>query len=103
MNLAYTIGNFEIYDPLIATKPTFKIGRNKDYKGGWVWKTIVDCENFLNSKEFDNIDWGDNEPRDVKMFSIYELELPNSWEEDVCIEDNINYLLNNALILRKIK
>ena len=110
-NIAYTIGRTSSYD--IAIKEhggTKKLGRrdvsptdpNESYEGGWVWRTWKDADNFRANLM--SIGWI---PKD---FSVYELELPTSWDVDVSPDPIIktktvcgaNYLLHDAKIVREV-
>ncbi len=96
--IAYTIGSTQNYNLAIQQDPNVtKIGRTLDYKGGWVWRTKEEASSFIQSVDFNKVDWEDGLPRDPKNFSVYGLKL-SSWEEDVYFsdEDKQNYLLHDA-------
>ena len=101
--IVYTVGHTSSYNKGLCEEPILtKVGKTDDYEGGWIWKTPEDAENFLNSDLWNTIDWGDNKPRDAKKFSVYCVELPNSWEEDIYLSDyGIYLLLHDARIIRK--
>lgn len=102
MKTAYTIGNTINYDKsLNENKDVKKLGKEEDYPGGWVWKSEYEALRFIYK---DNIKI-DNEKRDKYKFSVYEIELPNSWEQDVSLvpdENGIYLLINDAIITKKV-
>lgn len=108
---AVTIGATKPYDKSLATpeeQPVKKIGARPDegYGGGWVWRNVYEAAMFLEDPGFSDLctrlRLGCTKP---EQFSIYVLELPNSWEEDVSKEpdpsDGVHRLLNDAIIKRK--
>lgn len=104
MQLAYTIGATQIYDICLRhNKQTHKLSKEKDYNGAYVWKTVKEAKRFLNSEEFLKINWGNGRSREPKDFSVYQIKLPNCWDEDVFSENGINYLLSDAIITSKMK
>jgi hypothetical protein len=104
MKTAYTIGHTKNYDlSLAGTEVVYKVGKSDDYKGGWVWETPEEARTFINSSEFLPVDWGDGKSRDPIKFSVYQIELPHSWESDVSEPDQIGtrHLLHDAMIVSK--
>lgn len=97
MIIAYTIGHTESYNKALAENPDecFKLGETEDYQGGWIWKKAKDAAEFLFSKEFLAVDWGDGKPRDPKNFSVYKVQLSNGWADVTPVpgQDNIYHLL----------
>jgi len=103
-NIAYTLGHSRNYDQALLDEPIVtKIGKTEDYEGGWVWSTPEAARDFLVSKEFLTLDWGDGKPRNPDNFSIYVLKLSNTWAEDVSEPDELGnkHLLHDAQILNK--
>ncbi len=99
--IAYTIGRTSAYDKNLSYfEPLKKLGKMKGYEGGWVWLTAEEAEHFKNNDMRKCCpEW---EP---KNFSVYQLNLPNSWDKDVSKEpgeDGIHSLLNDAIIVRKV-
>lgn len=81
MITVYTFGHTSLYDDLLLTNPTAcKLGAGPDYEGGWIWKTEDEVKIFLSSKEFFNINWGDDKIRNPENFSVYKV-LINDWNE----------------------
>lgn len=97
--IAYTIGRASLYDAL--DENTNKIGQTEGYLGSWIWKTKEAATEFINSKEFADIKWGDNSPIVSSEFSVYGVKI-NSWEKDVYIPENETqyHLLNDSLIVK---
>lgn len=91
----YTIGNTSSYDKSIAedSDNCFKLGKSENYEGGWIWKNPDEAINFINSKEFLNVNWGDGKPRNPERFSVY-CVIIKSWN-DVSMpdKDGIYHLL----------
>lgn len=92
--VAYTIGSTKSYDQALSEEPRVqKLGAYEDYEGGWVWKTTTEAHTFIVNTTL---------PFNA---SVYELQLPTSWEVDVsptCADDGVHRLLHDALIIRKI-
>jgi len=102
--IVYTVGHTASYDQGLREDPNLKkLGKTDDYEGGWIWKTPEEAKKFLTSDYWSTIDWGDNKSRDASKFSVYCIQFPNSWEEDVypASYDNIYLLLHDAIILGK--
>jgi hypothetical protein len=100
MKHAFTVGRTTRYDESIRTNP-MKTGRHDDYLGGWVWSTPAEAQLFLDSGRIEQV----SELRDPATFSVYELELPTGWAEDVTAApevDGVHRLLHDARILRKV-
>ena len=113
-NIAYTIGRTTAYDQAVIEGGVKKLGRREvdpndpnepAYEGGWVWRRWRDAENFrTNLMSIEIPAWA---PID---FSVYELELPTSWEVDVVPEPIIksktaggaHFLLHDSRIVRAV-
>lgn len=106
MKTCYTIGRTTSYDEaLLYPQGVHKLGayeptseEPEGYKGGWVFKTIQEALEL--KKTIHKFDWNPEE------FSVYELKLPNNWEQDVSKdpdEDGVHHLLVDALIVRKVQ
>ena len=54
-------------------------------------------EEFLNSDNFDQIDWGDGKTRNRKNFDVYGVII-SSWEENVEKHELHGYLLHDATL-----
>lgn len=87
-NISYTIGNTETYDNLLKTGITFKTPKNNDYKGGIVFKTFAQAQNYIIKNKL----W---------TYSIYKLKMPNNFNDCCyfCEKDNNFYLLKKSEIL----
>jgi len=100
--IVYTIGNTKSYNESIKNNPeTKKLGRSKNYSGGWVWKLKQDALDFLNSSIFAQIDWGDGKSRNPKDFSVYGI-IVDSWEKNVSEfpeEDSVHRLLVDSKLV----
>jgi hypothetical protein len=97
---AYTIGYTKNYDKALAENERNKLGKNGDYPGGWVWKTAEEALKFIKDEMLTTASPNWN-PAD---FSVYTLELPNGWDEDVSAEpgeDGVHNLLHDATIVCK--
>ena len=98
---AYTVGRTSSYDRALSEEPEVKkLGaygpteKEPDgYSGGCVWLFFNEADMFRVNK------------LQTEKFSVYELELPNSWAEDISTqlgEDGMYNLLHDAKIMRKI-
>jgi GNAT superfamily N-acetyltransferase len=99
----FTLGHTKSYDESLMVEPiVMKTGRNISYEGGWVWSTPQAARDFLYSKQFLNVDWGDNKQRNPDNFSIYVLKI-NNWSEDISELDSLGnkHLLHDAQIINK--
>ena len=108
-NIAYTIGRTSAYEAAIKEPGgAKKLGRREAtqeepaYDGGWVWRTREDADNFrINIMSIERPEWA------AMDFSVYELELPTSWDVDVSSESigkaknlcGAHYLLNDSKII----
>jgi hypothetical protein len=102
---AYTVGFTTSYDQALAEEePPYKIGRNEEYDGGWVWKTAKDAYTWLHKTDGFVIE---GTIRNPDQFSVYLLELPSNWEADVSPrphpDDHVHRLLNDSRIVRKVE
>jgi len=115
---AYTIGNKESYDRILAKEPnTKKLGRQvlngSLYEGGWVWRTAREAEDFLIGEDpiwdprYGHKRMGGGmisfDGRKPVLCAVYGLVLPNGWEGDVSrrrYADGVRRLLTDALIVR---
>lgn len=84
MAIAYTIGHTQSYKTAIKDNPKncLKLGKNKDYAGGWIWKTSKEAEEFLDSLEFMEVKWEDGKSRNPRKFSVFKVILANGFEKD---------------------
>ena len=100
METAYTIGFTKSYDyNLSEIDDCKKLGKQEisedypdGYDGGWVFKSIQEANDFIKKEK-------------LIGFSVYQLELPTSWDVDVnkiIGDDGAFNLLNNSLIVKKI-
>lgn len=102
MEIAYTVGHTQSYDQYLTESGDCKkmgkraaVGEAEGYEGGSVFRTVAEAQYFLS--------WTKND----RDYSVYELELPTSWEVDVYnLELRANAppvyrLLNSAVITRK--
>lgn len=102
MEFAYTVGHTQSYDLYLskASNP-LKKGRYDDYPGGWIWRTVEEARKFLARNDLEEL----YQDMDSRKFSVYELELPTSWEVDVTSvpdQNGIHHLIPDAIILRKV-
>lgn len=99
LTLAFTLGRTSSYDAaLLEKEPAKKIGKREDYPGGWVWKASSEAEIVRQNLRAYDPDW------DPSDFSIYDLELPYGWLQDVSTDpgpDGVHHLLVDAIIVRK--
>lgn len=98
-NIAYTLGRTRVYDTSLIKGAVRKVGQQGESLGGWVFKSLLDAAAFRNSQEFKKVF-----PKDDPLtFSVYRLELPNGWKEDVGPPDadGVHRLINDARILEK--
>lgn len=68
-------------------------GKQSKNCGGWVWQNKEDAQAFI-----------DGQKRNNKLFSVYELELPNNYYSDVSKEvdeNGIHMLLIDVIIWRQ--
>lgn len=102
MELAYTVGHTSSYDQyLIESSKPMKLGKRDDYPGGWIWHTVEEARAFLERNDLEEL----YQDMDRRKFSVYELELPTSWEIDVTRDPDqhgVHHLIPDAQILRKI-
>ena len=104
--LSYIIGKTEIYDNYMIGKSeqgSRAISESEPfgYAGGWVWKTILEAEEF--KERYLSILMPGSDPAD---YSIYEVELQSGWIFDVLrgkigFGILVNHLITDALILRR--
>jgi len=105
---AYTLGATRSYDQALAEEPTtMKIGFRPDspewpggYEGGWVWPTAEAARAYWDEHQGEILD-----TYTAKSFSVYEIQLPGSWESSVSAEpapDGVHRLLVDARIIRKV-
>lgn len=104
--LSYIIGKTEVYDNYMIGK--YEQGSRAvsesepfGYAGGWVWKTIMEAEEF--KERYLGILIPGRDPAD---YSIYEVELQSGWIFDVLkgkigFGISVNHLITDALILRR--
>ena len=96
MVTVFTLGNTKSYNEAIKDNPNIKkLGKTENYEGGWVWKTKQEAVDFLNSDQFDQVDWGDGKTRNRDNFSVCGLEI-NCWRNDVSLipfSDGVHRLL----------
>jgi len=96
---AFTIGNKRSYD-IAVPKGAVKIGRRGDYRGGCVWPTRQEAEDYL-AKTGGIIQFEDDRP--PVACAVYGLMLPNGWDVDVDSsrypEEGYHRLINGALLL----
>ena len=88
----YTVGNEEFYDRrLQENRELIKLGRHRDYPGGFAVKSIKDAYRLI--KEFGK----QNE------WAVYELDA--NWSKDTLQSKNgwWHALINDSLVLRKIE
>jgi hypothetical protein len=113
-NIAYTIGRTTAYDQAVIEGGVKKLGRREinptdpnepPYEGGWVWRRWGDAENFrANLMSIEIPGWASMD------FSVYQLELPTSWEDDVTPEpickgktaSGAHFLLHDSRIVRAV-
>lgn len=90
MIIAYTLGHTRSYNKSLNDEPDncFKVGAHlpyeegdEPYEGGWIFKTPEEAKQFLWSKTFLDVNWGDDIPRPPKDFSIYKVILENDYND----------------------
>ena len=98
--IVYTIGSTKSYQQAFEKEPfVYKIGRSNNYLGGWIWKSYEEAQQFINSDNFNNINWGDDLSRKPENFSVYGVTI-NNWEIDIYYsdEDHLYHLIDDALL-----
>ena len=100
--VAFTVGRTSVYDrDLEENVNSTKVGAREDYLGGWVWKNDWEAKLFLDSGMISVV----SDLKNPETFSVYELELITSWDEDVSLlpgVDGIHHLKHDAKIKRKV-
>ncbi len=113
--LAFTIGRTKNYDRSLAEGeadgvPTRKVGRIRDdgepyivggeeYWGGIAWQSPLEAARYITSPA-----WREAFPDDdPDSFSVYQLQVPNSWEADTYERGGQRYLERDALIVRRVE
>jgi hypothetical protein len=96
---AFTIGRQSVYDVYMNNDPDAKkLGKRREYYGGWVWSSSADANSFLVSSDFLVCF-----PEGPSDFAVYELQLPTGWSVDVgpLGLDGVHHLINDAKLVRK--
>ena len=112
---AYTLGLTNSYDMLLVVQDRpMKLGAcskedmierfgicepeyESGYPGGWVWQTFEEADSFRKEhlKKFFTA-----KPED---FSVYELELPDTWEKCTKPGENCSHIQMDVLIVKKVQ
>ena len=109
INVAYTVGLTTSYDKSlreedgprkIGRRPVGDAGFPEGYQGGWVWKRASDAHAFLHTEAFRRA----MPARRAEDFSVYMLDLPHGWDEDIYLwdQDDVHHLAEDAVIVKKV-
>lgn len=83
--MIYTIGNKQNYDKLLTSgNPVYKMGREGNYEGGYVFRSLREANKYLIDNKFDN-------------YGIYGVNA--DWEEDTIPFQPYNFLKADRLIV----
>lgn len=89
--MIYTIGNTKNYNTYLKEIPNLKKkGRDRDYQGGSVFKTLEDAENYLDDLELNN------------EYSVYGVEADWDKDTDTSLDGSTRYrdLLIDSKIIK---